>query len=254
MPAEEEFSFPQDYEFFGIMVGNKFCTAADLGAFARWQRAQPATRLLVRLLAPDVQVADMWEDFLQSSSSSKARKQIRSNFPGIDAAVEEIRAKFGTPENKRQPQKTAFHAGEELENKLRPLIEELRDKRMALGERDRVVESWAESAIQFLEAVEAAESNPDLAAPHREAAARFRKHFERTHASLGFIVVAPAPGDPFDDRQHIFAESENGPPGTPPGTITRCLQWGYCVGGGRLVKARVAVTPLANSAKESSND
>ncbi|MCS6951029.1 MAG: nucleotide exchange factor GrpE [bacterium] len=132
---------------------------------------------------------------------------------------------------------------------IQQLIDELREQRLvAIKEKER----WQQAAVQMFEAVENVLERPEVDAATKKTYERVYKIFSRVLAPLGFQVIRPSAGDPFDERIHVV-ESTVEDTTLPNMSVLQCVQWGYSVGGELIRPAKVilAVHPAQPTMEES---
>jgi hypothetical protein len=234
MATEDKFAFPEDEILFSYLVANQLCFPADRVGLLRLQGSEPVTRALRYVLGVDLKRATGVGDVLQSQIGPKISEQLCSTFPRLSEALETSRSLIAqdTPAKDSMPR----------EMSLEPLIEELRDKRVEMGNRERQLEAWADAAVLFLETVEALETNPDFDEVRRDTAGSLRKQFMRTFGRLGFVLLLPDRGDLFDESQHMVDSVDENEKDLAPSSVVRCVQWGYRLPNGQVLKAKVIIT------------
>jgi molecular chaperone GrpE (heat shock protein) len=241
MASQDEFAFLEDYVLFGILVANQLCTPGDAAGLARLQQTKPATRELRYVLGADPRMVARIGDALQRNMRPKEREGFRSVLPRLPEVLENARrlAAEGASTTALGLNKDSV---EQLAASLGPLVDELRDKRVELGNRERQLEAWADAAVLFLETVEALETNSDFEESRRSAARSLRKQFTRTFGALGFSLLIPERGERFDETQHMIESVAPDEMELPSASVVRCAQWGYRLPSGRLLKAKVVIT------------
>jgi hypothetical protein len=138
------------------------------------------------------------------------------------------------------------------------MIDDLREQRLVAI---REAEKWQKSMIQMFESIENALMLPDVDAKVKATYEKVYRTFTRILSPLGFQVIRPSEGDPFDDRIHeveeVVPDDE-----LPDMSILRCTSWGYAVGSTVLRPARVILArrpspvvsesdvPIENTTKE----
>jgi hypothetical protein len=241
MASENEFAYLEDYVLFGYLVANELCDPSDGPGLARLQRSTSGTKELRHVLGADPKKVAGIGDALQSNMQIKDREGLRGVFPRLPEMLETSRG-LASPTGTSCILPIAPATQNQPEVSLAPLIEELRDKRVELGNRERRLEAWADAAVLFMETVESLETNKEIDETRRIAAGSLRKQFGRIFAGLGFVILIPQRGEPFDEKQHIVERIDETERELPPSAVAHCTQWGYHLPSGRILKAKVIIT------------
>jgi hypothetical protein len=127
------------------------------------------------------------------------------------------------------------------EDAWRPLIEELRDKRIEVIQLKSEVKDWETTAISFIQGLERLQSMDEISTEYKRAVNLVLKNGLRAFAARGFILIRPERGEKFDDEVHAFDGFERDEDLTI-NTIIKCTRWGFRGNSIGIVKAGVVLT------------
>lgn len=228
------FAYLEDNVLFGYLVANEICDHGDAAGLARLQREHDPPQELRLLLGADPTNGDAKQigEALRSNITTRNREALRTMLRALPDRLRESRSCDAG--NTIPHQESVFDVS--------PLLDELREKRVELGNRERSIGEWASAAVQYLEMLEALIANENLNQDVRSIAERVAKQFARTVEPLGLQVIEPQEGDLFIEGQHIADDGEVAcPKGVTP-IIARCNRWGYRLPDGTLIKPHVTIT------------
>lgn len=186
-PASHILSYPEDYFLFSLLVANELCDVSDLWALAALQSKHKCE--LKKLIAEPSKFGSRLNDELKSTVNKKSKKKIAESYPRLKGAILDGRELLGREGSVEGGGENCTEKNQPIGiDTLSPLIEELRDKRVQIGELNKNLHEWENSAIMFLEVIEALESNTEINDTWRKAGESIRKQFLRIFNGLGLNI------------------------------------------------------------------
>ncbi|HLO84788.1 MAG TPA: nucleotide exchange factor GrpE [Nostocaceae cyanobacterium] len=131
---------------------------------------------------------------------------------------------------------------------MKQQLQEIRAGRQEQGNLRREIESWQNSAIDFLSVLETTITLPGLHPEYQKAVEKLTTTFSKTVEKQGIQIIRPNSNDEFDYIQHIAQEEESQT--VTPGNIIRCEAWGYKINGKVVQAAKVIVAKAPISSVE----
>ncbi len=130
---------------------------------------------------------------------------------------------------------------------LKEKNEELSELRQAAAKERQLQEGWADSMMEYCTFLNRTVNLPGLSPEYARAVKKSSDVLVTHLAALGLDVIAPRPGERFDDRLHKAEDFETGEEGIEPGSVARCLSFGYRTGPKVLQKAVVHIAEDRNA-------
>jgi molecular chaperone GrpE (heat shock protein) len=128
----------------------------------------------------------------------------------------------------------------ELAERIRQHEGDIIRLRQDVGELNRLGDRWVAVTQDFFVTLEGLLSHDGVDRTARDAVESLLARYESKLIPLGFTVIRPKPGDPFEESLHeakASAPSEE----HPPGAVTACLKWGFRKPSDEIVRAHVTI-------------
>ena len=121
------------------------------------------------------------------------------------------------------------------------LNDEILALRQEITIREHLLEKWTGAMMEYSDFFHRTLSLPGLSPDYQSAVSKSLKEFSHVMTALGFEIIVPGQGSPFDERIHHAAGIGEASDGVPPGAVIACALPGYRLGADILRKAEVTI-------------